>query len=69
MRKLFYWLMLAMGMMMTGMSTSCSEDDNSESKTPIIVPDNPTTDQQDSTTLSATQGWPANYGGVMLQGF
>ncbi len=69
MRKLFYWLMLAMGMMMTGMSTSCSEDDNSESKTPIIVPDNPTTDQQDSPTLSATQGWPANYGGVMLQGF
>ncbi len=68
MRKVFFWLMLAMGIIMAGTGTSCSEDDNSESKTPIFRPDSTTTDKQDS-TLSATQGWPANYGGVMLQGF
>lgn len=54
---------------MVGAGTSCSEDDNSEAKTPIINPNPTDTTSNDNPALSATQGWPANYGGVMLQGF
>ena len=68
MRKAFFWLMIAIGIIMAGAGTSCSEDDNSETKTPKFGSDSTTTDKPDS-TLSATQGWPANYGGVMLQAF
>lgn len=69
MRKAFFWLMLATGFIMVGAGTSCSEDDNSEAKTPIINPNPTDTTSNDNPALSATQGWPANYGGVMLQGF
>jgi len=69
MRKAFFWLMLATGFIMVGAGTSCSEDDNSGAKTPIINPNPTDTTSNDNPALSATQGWPANYGGVMLQGF
>ena len=69
--------MLLAGIVMTG-AVSCSEDDKSEGKTPIIIPpgDDKDTEKPDTTQqqeeepkLAAAIGWPAEYGGVMLQAF
>ena len=59
---------------MAGAIVSCSDDDKTEEKKPdVVVPDTTQTEKPDTTeqqpVLSATQGWPAKYGGVMLQGF
>ena len=75
-RSFFFWMLLA-GIVMTG-AVSCSEDDKSEGKTPIIIPpgDDKDTEKPDTTQqqeeepkLAAAIGWPAEYGGVMLQAF
>lgn len=71
MKKILAFLSFFLSFTLLVSITACSEDDNSEAKTPIINP-NPTetdTTSNDNPALSATQGWPANYGGVMLQGF
>jgi len=65
--------MLLTGIVMTG-AVSCSSDDNDEPKKPDTeVPDTTQSEKPDTTkqepVLSATQGWPAEYGGVMLQAF
>ena len=65
--------MLIIGTVSMGI-TACSDDDKTEEKKPdVVVPDTTQTEKPDTTeqqpVLSATQGWPAKYGGVMLQGF
>lgn len=68
-----FWMLLA-GIVMTG-AASCSDDGKQDDvkKPDVVTPTDSTDtqkpDQPDQPGLSATQGWPANYGGVMLQAF
>ena len=48
--------------------TSCGNDTESE-ETPVTPPDTSKVTPQPTPTQEACQGWPANYEGVMLQGF
>ena len=73
MKKTFLFLSMMLNVMVLGGLTACSDDDNSEAKTPVFKPDTTQTQKPDTTrqepVLAATQGWPASYSGVMLQAF
>ena len=74
MKKSFLFWMLLAGIVMTG-AASCSDDGKQDDvKKPDVVTPTDSTDTQkpdnpEQPEPSATQGWPANYGGVMLQAF
>ena len=72
-RQFLFPLMFIAGMLTTGV-TSCSDDDPVEPGTKPATPVEPedSTSTDDPTTpviTSPATGWPAEYGGVMLQAF
>ena len=75
MKKTFLFPLAFLATMTLGGLTACGDDDNSENKTPVINPVDTTTTQKPDTTSTPQQpttaaiGWPAEYGGVMLQAF
>ena len=76
MKKTLFFLMLIMGTIMLGF-TACGDDDPEPEPAPINVNPKDTTsvEPKDTTNTNpqpqgkAAIGWPANYGGVMLQAF
>jgi len=68
----FFLFTLLFGMT-AGSMVSCSEDNDNEEKPDIIPTDTTSTQKPDTTNInpvaSVSTGWPANYGGVMLQAF
>ena len=73
MKKLFWTMLFAATIVaFAGVTTACSGgDDEIEEPTKPDVPEepeNPTPEEPETPTTTIT-GWPAEYGGVMLQGF
>ncbi|MBR1415563.1 MAG: starch-binding protein [Prevotella sp.] len=76
MKKTFTFTMLFLSITLLGGVTACSDDDDKEN-TPVIIEPSDSTDTSKPDTIvtpdpepvQAAQGWPAEYGGVMLQGF
>ena len=76
MKKTFAFMMLFLGITIMGGITACSDEE--EKKQPEEVkPDTTSTEKPDSLQPTpdpepenkAAQGWPEQYGGIMLQGF
>lgn len=74
MKKTFLFLTSFLVTVLAGGLTACGDDDNDEPK-PVVEPTDTTQTQKPDTTVTptppvdTTTGWPANYGGVMLQAF
>ena len=74
MKKTLFFLMLIMGTIMLGF-TACGDDDPEPKPTPVTPKDTTSVEPKDTTNTNpqpqgkAAIGWPANYGGVMLQAF
>lgn len=74
MKKTLFFLMLIMGTIMLGF-TACGDDDPEPKPTPVTPKDSTSVEPKDTTNTNpqpqdkAAIGWPAQYGGVMLQAF
>ncbi len=74
MKKTFSLFLLMIGAVALGF-TSCGDDDPEPKPTPVTPKDSTSVEPKDTTNTNpqpqgkAAIGWPANYGGVMLQAF
>jgi alpha-amylase len=73
MKKTFLFMMAFLATIAMGSLTACSDDDPEVKKPDVEKPDTASTEKPDTpptpVAVDAAQGWPAQYGGVMLQAF
>jgi hypothetical protein len=75
MKKTFLFLTTFLVTVLAGSMTAYGDNDDSEKNISVVPPVDTTNNQKSETavvstpTPNTTIGWPANYGGVMLQAF